>query len=103
MKEYLPLVEFSYNNGYQESLKMSPFEVLCCRNFRVPISYDIPVDKITLGLELLKEMEQTMIKIRHNLKISQDRQNSYGDSKRTYKEFKVRDHVYLRVKPKRSI
>jgi hypothetical protein len=25
---YLHLVEFSYNNGYQESLKMSPFEVL---------------------------------------------------------------------------
>jgi hypothetical protein len=23
-EEYLPLVEFSYNNGYQESLKMSP-------------------------------------------------------------------------------
>jgi len=27
-EEYLPLVEFSYNNGYQESLKMSPFEAL---------------------------------------------------------------------------
>jgi hypothetical protein len=25
---YLPLVEFAYNNGYQESLKMSHFEVL---------------------------------------------------------------------------
>jgi hypothetical protein len=27
-EEYFPLVEFSYNNGYQESLKMSPFEDL---------------------------------------------------------------------------
>jgi hypothetical protein len=27
-EDYLPLVEFAYNNGYQESLKMSPFEVL---------------------------------------------------------------------------
>jgi hypothetical protein len=25
---YLPLIDFSYNNGYQESLKMSPFEAL---------------------------------------------------------------------------
>jgi hypothetical protein len=25
---FLPLVEFAYNNGYQESLKMSPFKVL---------------------------------------------------------------------------
>jgi hypothetical protein len=27
-EDYLPLVEFSYNNGYQESLKMSPFKAL---------------------------------------------------------------------------
>jgi hypothetical protein len=27
-EDYLPLVEFPYNNGYQESLKMSPFEDL---------------------------------------------------------------------------
>jgi hypothetical protein len=101
-EEYLPLVEFSYNNGYQESLKMSPFEVLYGRKCRVPISWDNPVDKITLGPELLKEMEQAMIKIRQNLKVAQDRQKSYADSKRTHKEFKVGDHVYLRVKPKRS-
>ena len=27
-EEYIHLIEFSYNNGYQESLKMSPFEAL---------------------------------------------------------------------------
>jgi hypothetical protein len=27
-EDYLPLVDFSYNNGYHESLKMSPFEAL---------------------------------------------------------------------------
>ena len=27
-EEYLHLVEFSYNNGYQESINMSPFEAL---------------------------------------------------------------------------
>ena len=27
-EDYLPLVEFAYNNSYQESLKMSPFEAL---------------------------------------------------------------------------
>jgi transposase InsO family protein len=31
-EDYLPLVEFSYNNGYQESLKMSPFEALYGKN-----------------------------------------------------------------------
>jgi transposase InsO family protein len=32
----LPYVEFSYNNGYQESLKMSPFEVLYGCKCRTP-------------------------------------------------------------------
>jgi hypothetical protein len=27
-EDYLHLVEFSYNNGYQASLKMNPFEAL---------------------------------------------------------------------------
>jgi hypothetical protein len=27
-EDYLHLVEFAYNNGYQASLKMSPFEAL---------------------------------------------------------------------------
>jgi hypothetical protein len=27
-EDYLHLVEFVYNNGYQNSLKMSPFEAL---------------------------------------------------------------------------
>jgi hypothetical protein len=45
-------------------------------------------------------MGHTVIKIRKNLKLSQDRQKCYGDRKRTHKEL-VGYHVYIRVKPKR--
>jgi len=37
-EEYLPLVDFSYYNGYQESLKMSPFEALYGWICNTPIS-----------------------------------------------------------------
>jgi hypothetical protein len=37
-EDYLPLVEFSYNNGYHESLKMSPFEALYGRQCKIPIN-----------------------------------------------------------------
>ena len=37
-EEYLPLVEFSYNNSYQESLRMSPFKALYGRSCNTPIS-----------------------------------------------------------------
>jgi hypothetical protein len=52
---------------------MSPFRALYGRKCRVPISWDNPVDRITLGPNLLKEMEQVVIKIRHNLKATQDK------------------------------
>jgi hypothetical protein len=100
-EEYLPLVELAYKNGYQESLKTSPFEVLYGRKCRVSISLDSLVEKITLGPELLKEMEEAIVKIKQNFKIAQDRHKSYVNSKRTPREFKVGDHLYLQVKTKR--
>jgi hypothetical protein len=33
----LPYAEFSYNNSYQKSLKMSPFEILYGRKCRTPL------------------------------------------------------------------
>ena len=37
-EEYLPLVEFAYNNTYHASLKMAPFEALYGRKCRTPVS-----------------------------------------------------------------
>jgi hypothetical protein len=53
-EDYLPLVEFSYNNGYKKSLKMCPFEALYGRQCEIPISWNNPVDKITIGPNMLK-------------------------------------------------
>jgi hypothetical protein len=72
---------------------MIPFEVLYGRKCRFPISWDIPVDRFTLGPEFMKEMEHKMIKIRQNLKLTQDEQKSYADTKRTHKKFMVGDRV----------
>jgi hypothetical protein len=41
-EDYLFLVEFSYNNGYQTSLKMSPFEYLYGRKCNTSVSWDNP-------------------------------------------------------------
>jgi hypothetical protein len=73
LEDYLHLVEFDYNNGYQASLKMIPFESLYDRKCNTPVSWDNPTDRTIVGLELIKEMEEQMIKIKQNLKASQDR------------------------------
>jgi hypothetical protein len=55
-----------------------------------------------VGPDLLREMEEKMIKIKKNLKASQDRQKSYVDKGRTHREFNVGDHVFLKVKANKS-
>ena len=37
-----------------------------------------------------------------NLKVVQDRQKSQADLKRTQKEFQVGEHVFIKVRPKKS-
>jgi hypothetical protein len=101
-EDYLHLVEFAYNNGYHASLKMSPFEALYGRKCNTPVSWDNRDDRAVVGPELRKEMEDQMIKIKKNLKASQDRQKSFADKNKTQREFKVGDHVFLKVKANRS-
>ena len=57
-EEYLPLVEFSYNNSYHSSLGMASFEALYGKKCQTPISWDRLEDKVIVGLVMLKEMEE---------------------------------------------
>lgn len=56
-EEYLPLVEFTYNNGFQESLRMIHFEALYGWNCNTPIIWSDPVNMILIGLDMLADME----------------------------------------------
>ena len=101
-EDYLHLVEFAYNNHYQASAKYSPFEILYGRKCNTPISWSNPIDKLVLWPELLKEMELIVKQVQGNLKVVQDRQKSQAELKRTQKEFQVGEHVFIKVRPKKS-
>jgi hypothetical protein len=81
---------------------MIPFESLYDIKCNTLVSWDNPADRTIVGSELLKEMEDQMIKIKQNLKVSQDRKKIYANKNRTHIEFKVGDHVFLKVKANRS-
>jgi hypothetical protein len=102
-EDYIHLVEFAYNNGYQTSSKLSPFEVLYDRKCTTPISWDNPTDRLMVGPEMLQEMENMVRKVQQNLKEAQDRQKSYADLKRRHLEFQAGDHVYLKVKARKKL
>ena len=81
---------------------MSLSEILYGHKCNTPISWRIPVDRLMLGPYLLKNMELTVKQVQQNLKVVQDRHKSYDDLNITPREFQVGDHVYIKVKPKKS-
>eukprot|EP00253_Pinus_taeda_P024210 PITA_24210 len=81
---------------------MSPFEVLFGRKFRTPSSSGGPEEKLRLGPEMLKEMEDMVKRVCSNLKAAQDRQKRFADWKRRFKEYQAGDHIYVRIQARKS-
>jgi hypothetical protein len=69
----LPYAEFSYNNSYQKSLKMSPFKVLYGRKCRTPLFWNEPGENQVFGPEILREAERQVQVVRENLQLAQSR------------------------------
>jgi hypothetical protein len=101
--ECLPLAEFSYNNSYQESIKMAPFEALYGRRCRTPLNWPEPGEKYFFWPDLVKEAEEKVRAIQRNLQVAQSRQKSYADRRRRSLIFHVGDHVYLKVSPTKGV
>nr|CAE02079.2 OSJNBa0074B10.7 [Oryza sativa Japonica Group] len=99
----LPYAEFSYNNSYQASIQMAPYEALYGRKCRTPLLWDQVGESQVFGTDILREAEAKVRTIRENLKVAQSRQMSYADNRRRDLEFAVDDFVYLRVTPLRGV
>jgi hypothetical protein len=99
----LALVEFAYNNSYQASLKMAPFEVLYGRRCRTPLNWSQAGERTLFGPKLVQEAEEKVSVIRENLRAAQMRQKSYHDKAKAPREFEVGNYVYLKVSPTKGV
>ena len=88
---YLSLMEFSYNNSYQSSIEMTPYEALYGRKCRTPLCWDEVGERKLLGPEIVQVIADNVEVIRDRLKLAQDRQKSYVDNQRRDLEFLVGD------------
>jgi hypothetical protein len=62
--------EFSYNNSYQESLKMALFEVLYGRRCRTMLNWIKPREKAIFGPDLIDEAEAIVHRIQESRKVT---------------------------------
>jgi hypothetical protein len=99
----LPYAEYSYNNSYQASLKMSPFQALYGRNCRTLLHWDQPNERQVFGSDVLLEAKEDIRMVRENLKTAQSRHRSYDDTRRRELSFEVGDYVYLKVSPIKGV
>ncbi|KAG8486371.1 hypothetical protein CXB51_019815 [Gossypium anomalum] len=102
-ERYLPLAEFAYNNSYQSSIKMEPFEGFYGRKCKTPLCWSELSESKVVGVDLIRETEEKVWIIRDSLKATSDRQKSYTDLKRRDIEYPVGDRVFLKVSPWKKV
>ena len=81
-EEHFPLVEFAYNNSYQASIQMAPYEALYGRPCRSSVCLTEVGERSTTGPELISDTSVKVELIRKRLLTSQSRQKSYDDTRR---------------------
>jgi hypothetical protein len=100
---FLPLVEFAYNNSFQATIGMAPYEALYGRKCRSPLYWDEVGEKQLLGPEIVQDTKDKIALIRKRMLTAQSRQKSYADQHRRKLEFKVGDQVFLKVSPMKGV
>nr|ABA93571.1 retrotransposon protein, putative, Ty3-gypsy subclass [Oryza sativa Japonica Group] len=98
-----PYAEFLYNNSYQASLQMAPYEALYGRKCRTPLLRDQTGERQVFRTDILREAEEKVKIIQERLRVAQSRHKSYADNRRRDLSFDEGDYVYLRVTPLRGV
>ena len=81
-EKHLPLVEFSYNNSYQASIQMAPYEALYGRPCQSSICLIEVGDSSITGPDLLRDTSKKVNLIRKRLFKTQSRRKSYVNRQR---------------------
>jgi len=102
-EDHLPLVEFSYNNSFQSSIGMAPFEALYGRPCRSPSCWLESGEKLILGPDFVRDSSEKIDLIQLRMKEAQSRQKSYADNRRKPLEFSIGDLVFIRVSPLKGV
>ena len=100
---HITLVEFVYNNSFQSSIGMAPYEALYGRKCRTPLCWTELSEKKVIGPDLIQETEEKVTMIRKILKVATDRQKSYADMKRKDIRYEIGEKVFLKVSPWKKV
>jgi hypothetical protein len=87
--QYLPLIEFTYNNSYQATIGMPSYEALYGQKYQSHLYWDNVGERQTLGPELIQDTHEKVRVIKERMIVAQSRQKSYANNRRRPLEFEV--------------
>ena len=100
---HIPLVEFVYNNSFQSSIRMAPYEALYESKCRTLLCWTELSEKKLINPDLIQETEVKVKIIREKLKVANDRQKSYANMKRKDIRYEIGEKVFLKVSPWKKV
>ena len=100
---HIPLVEFMYNNSFQSSIGMAPYEALYGRKCRTPLCWTELSEKMIIGPDLIRLIEEKVKMIKERLKVAIDRKKSYAEMKRKDVRYEIGEKVFLKVSPCKKV
>ena len=101
--QYLALIEFAYNNSYQASIQMAPYEALYGRKCGTPLNWDEVGERQMIGPDIVQKTADQVKIIRERLLTVQSRQKSYADQRRRELNFSMGDKVFVKVSPMKGV
>ena len=69
---YIPLMEFTYNNSFQSSIGMEPYEALYGRKCRTLVCWTELNEHKVIGPDIVKDTEEKVQVIWKRLKVASD-------------------------------
>jgi len=69
-EDNLPLMEFSYNNGYQSTIRMALFEALYERKCRTRCARVYLDEALIIGNKMIQETTKTIRRIREHIQVT---------------------------------
>ncbi|XP_057543918.1 uncharacterized protein LOC130823317 [Amaranthus tricolor] len=67
-EDKLPMVEFAYNNSFQSSIRMAPYEAFYGRKCRVPLCWDLMDRTIPEGPDVIQESIDALKNVQQNMR-----------------------------------
>jgi len=101
--KWLSLAEWWYNYSYHTSIKTSLYEVVYGKTPPIHLPYNDTPSKLDLLDRSLLSRENMLKTLKENLHKAQNRMKQLANRKRSDREFKMGDLVFIKLKPYRQL